>query len=145
MHSRILENIGGRRKFVVVLAPGEEAIATIQDFASEHRIGAASITGIGAFSGSKLGFFNPATKVYKENVLEMQTEVLSLLGNVSMEGEGNYHLHIHVVLGCDDASTRGGHLVSAWVNPTLELIIEESPGHLNRGKDEATGLVLLQP
>lgn len=144
MHSRILENIGGRRKFVLVLAPGEEAVATLQDFATREEIGAASISGIGAFSSTKLGYFNPTTKEFRENDIDMQCEVLSLIGNVAIE-DGKYHLHIHVVLGAPDATTRGGHLMEGTVNPTLELIVEEAPGHLTRGVDPDTGLVLLQP
>ena len=38
---------------------------------------------------------------------------------------GGVKLHIHIVLGCGDASVRGGHLVAGRVSPTMELIIEE--------------------
>ena len=70
-------------------------------------------------------------------------EVLSLLGDVSVE-EGEPKIHAHVVLGKSDASAHGGHLVSARVNPTLELILTESPAHLRRKHDSRSGLALIE-
>ena len=42
-----------------------------------------------------------------------------------------------------DASVAGGHLVSAEVRPTLEVIITQSPSYLRKAKDPETGLALL--
>jgi len=145
MRHRLLEEIEGRRRFVLALEVGEEAVETITAFAAEHNLCGASLTGIGAFSHSQLGYFNPATEEFVQNDVDEQTEVLSMIGNIAQEGESDHHLHVHVVLGCRDASTRGGHLVAGWVRPTLEIILEESPEHLQRGMDKKTGLVLLQP
>lgn len=145
MKHRILEDIGGRRKFLIVLAPGEEAIETVTAFAKENDVEGASIQGIGAFSHTQLGYFNPTTKEFVQNDINEQTEVLSMIGNVAVEEGEGFHLHIHTVLGCRDATTRGGHLIKGWVSPTMELIIEESEVHMKRSVDDATGLVLLKP
>ena len=156
MRYRILEDIGGRRKFVLVLDAGEEVVAAITRFASELGVKGASLTGIGALSHSRLGYFDPATKEFTANEIGEQTEVLSIVGNIAEavgddpdgddHGEaGGVRLHIHIVLGCRDASVRGGHLVAGWVSPTMELIVEEAQAHLTRGLDAATGLVLLEP
>jgi predicted DNA-binding protein with PD1-like motif len=48
-----------------------------------------------------------------------------------------------VVVGRSDGTTRGGHLLEAYVQPTLEVVIVESPRHLRRETDEQTGLPLL--
>lgn len=145
MRSRLLETAEGRRKFVLVLEAGEEAIASISAFTTENRLCGSSLSAIGAFSHSELGYFNPAIKEFVKNSLGEQTEVLSLLGNIATDAEGAIKLHIHAVLGCRDATTRGGHLVAGWVSPTLEVVMEESPSHLQRGLDHKSGLVLLQP
>lgn len=145
MRHKILENIGGRRKFVLVLEAGEDAVATITAFAQAQDLGATSLTGIGAFAHCALGYFNPATKEFRQNNIDEQTEVLSMIGNIAVEADGTHKMHVHVVLGCIDASTRGGHLIEGSVRPTLELVLEESPAHLARGVDEKSGLVLLQP
>lgn len=145
MRSRVLEFYGGRRKYVLVLEPGEEVVASVKRFAEQEGLTGASVQGIGALSHSELGYFNPTTKEFVSNKIDEQTEVLSLLGNIAQDCEDNVKLHIHIVLGCRDATTRGGHLVAGYVNPTAELIIEESEEHLRRGVDAPTGLVLLEP
>jgi predicted DNA-binding protein with PD1-like motif len=47
-------------------------------------------------------------------------------------------------LGKSDGAAIGGHLLKATVHPTLEVILEESPGYLQRRMDEATGLPLIK-
>jgi predicted DNA-binding protein with PD1-like motif len=145
MRYNVLEQIGDRRKFVLVLAAGEEAVATIEKFCNEAKVSAASLTGIGAFTHSSLGYFNPTTQEFVQNEIKEQTEVLSMIGTIAANREGAVKLHIHAVLGCRDATTRGGHLVAGHVNPTMELVIEESEAHLIRDHDAVTGLCLLQP
>lgn len=154
MRYRILEDIGGRRKFVLVLEAGEEVVASITHFATELKVKGASITGIGALARAKLGWFNPATREFRENRVDEQAEVLAITGNIAEGVDADGHdrqpgggvkLHIHIVLGCGDASVRGGHLVEGQVSPTMELIVEEVAAHLARGLDAETGLVLLEP
>ena len=145
MRYNVLEQIGARRKFVLVLAAGEEAITTVEKFCNETNVNSASLTGIGAFTSCSLGYFNPATQEFVQNEIEEQTEVLSMIGSIAANREGAVKLHIHAVLGCRDATTRGGHLVAGHVSPTMELVIEESETHLIRDHDEGTGLILLQP
>jgi hypothetical protein len=144
MHQRLLEAANGSRKFVLVLEPGEEAFASITGFATEMGLLGSSLTAIGAFSRAELGWFNPATKEFVKNVVDEQTEVISMMGNITEE-HGKVHLHAHVVLGTRDASAKGGHMVAGWVSPTLEVIIEEAPEHMKRGKDRKSGLILLKP
>jgi uncharacterized protein len=143
MRARLLEEIEGRRKFVLVLAPEEEAVETIAAFAMERDLGGASLSAIGAFSRASLGWFNSATGEFVRNEVDEQCEVVAMSGNIAME-DGKPHLHVHVCLARRDATTRGGHLVAGWVRPTLEVVIEESPEHLRRGRDAETGLVLLK-
>jgi len=145
MRHKLLEDIGGRRKFVLALDAGEDAIATITAFAQAQNLSATSLTGIGAFASASLGYFNPATKEFRQNDITDQTEVLSMIGNIAVTEDGNHKMHVHVVLGCIDATTRGGHLIEGSVRPTLEIVLEESPAHLTRGIDAKSGLVLLQP
>jgi predicted DNA-binding protein with PD1-like motif len=48
------------------------------------------------------------------------------------------------VLGRRDGSACGGHLLSAKVRPTLEVILNETPSHLQRRHDAETGLTLIR-
>ena len=42
-----------------------------------------------------------------------------------------------------DGSAWGGHLIEARVQPTLEVMLVESPSYLRRRTDAATGLPLI--
>ena len=68
--------------------------------------------------------------------------MLSLLGVVTLDGE-KPKLHGHIVVGRRDGTAHGGHLLEGHVWPTLEVIVEESPRHLQRRLDPATGLALI--
>jgi len=70
-------------------------------------------------------------------------EVLSLVGTIAPREDGEPQVHAHVVLGRSDGTTRGGHLLEAHVRPTLEVVLVESPEHLQRRTDEETGLPLI--
>jgi uncharacterized protein len=142
MQVRVL-NQGPPRVYAVVLETGEEAVACISRFAREHGLTASQVSAIGAFSEAVIGFFDFATRDYRRIAVRKQVELLSLLGDVADDG-GEPKLHVHVVLGRADGSTCGGHLLEARVRPTLEEVITESPGHLRRVRDPATGLTLIR-
>jgi predicted DNA-binding protein with PD1-like motif len=89
-----------------------------------------------------LGFFVPDKKDYDKILIREQVEVLSLLGDVALK-EGQPQIHAHVVIGKVDGTAHGGHLMLARVQPTLEVILTESPQHLQRKTDPASGLALI--
>jgi len=47
------------------------------------------------------------------------------------------------VVGKPDGAAHGGHLLEAHVRPTLELILTESPRHLQKRHDPESGLALI--
>jgi uncharacterized protein len=65
-----------------------------------------------------------------------------LIGDATSR-DGKPNIHAHVVLEKRDGSTAGGHLIKARVLPTLEVILAESPKHLTRELDKASGLALI--
>ena len=143
MRSKLLHE-NGERTFVLVFATGDEAIGGLESFAREHGLTAARFTGIGAFSGAKLGYFDRSSKDYAEIAVAEQVEVLSLLGDVALEVD-EPKVHAHVVLGRADGTAVGGHLLEAHVWPTLEVVLDESPAHLRKRSDPETGLALIDP
>jgi len=133
------------RNFVLVLEDGEEAFSAITRFAEEQQLTGASLTAIGAFRTSTLGFFDFASKSYKEIPVPEQTEVLSAIGDIAIGDDGKASLHMHVVLGLSDASTKGGHFIKGTVHPTLEIMIRESAVGLRRKKRDDLGIALIEP
>jgi uncharacterized protein len=136
-------NDDGRRTFVVVLDRGDDVISNLRSMAARHGIDAASLSAIGALSGVTLGFYRRETRTYDEIPVDEQVEVASLLGNLSRDEQGDVVLHAHGVVARSDGSTVGGHVLAARVEPTLEVVVEESPAHLVRRYRPDLGLSLI--
>jgi uncharacterized protein len=128
---------------VVILDSGEEAFAALTKFANETKISAASLTAIGAFERATIGWFDIASKSYRKIEVNEQCEVLSAIGDVALGDDGKASLHVHVVLGLSDGSTRGGHFLSGIVRPTLEVVLTEAPAKLRRRKRPELGIALV--
>jgi predicted DNA-binding protein with PD1-like motif len=69
---------------------------------------------------------------------------LSAIGDVAVADDGKASLHVHVVLGLSDGTTRGGHLLKGKVRPTLEVILTDTPVQLRRKKRPDIGIALIE-
>lgn len=137
-----LDEVEGRRVFVMVCDRGDEAVEALTVAAKHFDLTGAALTGIGAFSGVTLGFLDRARPDYARRVIRERVEVVSLVGNVALD-DGEPRVHVHVVVARYDGSALGGHLLGGTVDATLEVTIVESPKTLRRKTDPATGLALL--
>jgi uncharacterized protein len=143
MKSKLVSDEPSSKIHVAVLESGEEAFATLTRFANEAGISAASLTAIGAFEKATIGWFDFVTKSYKKIAVDEQCEVLSAIGDIAIGDDGKASLHLHVVLGLSDGSTRGGHLLEGKVRPTLEVVVTETPSTLRRKKKPDLGIALI--
>ncbi len=143
MKSKLIHDHEGEKTFALIFDTGDEAMASLVEFAKANALGASHFTAIGAFSDVILGYFDWEAKAYRQIPVREQVEVLSLLGDVALK-EGEPKVHAHVVVGCSDGSTRGGHLIVGHVRPTLEVILTESPQHLRKEIDQESGLALIR-
>jgi predicted DNA-binding protein with PD1-like motif len=141
MKWRLLDD-SGEKTYVLVLDKGDEVIGELTGFARAQSLAAAHFTAIGAFSEVTLGYFERDRKAYREIPLREQVEVLSLIGDIALDG-GEPKVHAHVVVGKSDGTAHGGHCLSARVWPTLEVVLAESPRHLRKRLDPETGLALI--
>jgi uncharacterized protein len=145
MKSTRIAGDGGGETRVVILDSGEEAFAALTKFANDAGITAASLTAIGAFERATVGWFDVDRRTYKEIEVSQQCEVLSAIGDVAVGDDGKASLHVHVVLGLSDGTTRGGHLLNGKVRPTLEVVLTDTPTHLRRKKKPDIGIALIDP
>lgn len=141
MRSKIL-NVKGERTIALVLDAGDEAMGEITRFAESNHIRAARFTAVGALSEAVIGWFDVDRRKYEEIPVRDQVEVLVMAGDIALDG-GKPKVHAHIVLGRRDGSTCGGHLLSARVRPTLEVMLEESPAALVRRFDPRFGIALI--
>jgi predicted DNA-binding protein with PD1-like motif len=145
MRHQLLNEDHTQRMFAVVLETGDEAMSCLQEFVRSNKILAAQLTGIGAFAEATLGYFDWKKKDYISNAIHEQVEVASMIGDVALSPSGDPALHIHVVVGKRDGTALAGHLLKALVRPTLEVILNESPAHLQKAYDPQSGLALIRP
>jgi hypothetical protein len=143
MRAKVL-NETAERVFALIFDTGEDPMAGLTRFAQEQNLTGAGFTAIGAFSQATLGYFDWDKKDYERIAVNEQVEVLALVGDIAIQGENEKKVHAHVVLGRRDGSACGGHLLSAKVRPTLEVILTESPGYLKRVHDPKSGLALIR-
>jgi uncharacterized protein len=144
MRTKLIDDAGvtGQKTFALVFSTGDQAMSVLKAFAKEQCLAASHFTAIGAFQDVTLGYFDWEKKDYIKIPVHEQVEVLSLVGDVTIS-DSKPNIHAHVVLGKRDGSTCGGHLIEAQVRPTLEVILTESPAHLERRFDKEVGLALI--
>ena len=142
MRDTLLNEHRGLRTFAIVLDTGDEAMAAIASFAAARHLRASQFTAIGALSRVVVAYFDWETKEYRRTSIGEQVEVLSLLGDVTCEN-GTPKVHAHIVVSKADATAHGGHFIEGHVRPTLEIVLTETPAHLERHFDPETGLILI--
>ena len=142
MKSKLIQD-GQLKTFALVFDTGEEVVAGLLQFAQGHKLTGAHLTAIGAFERVTLGFFDVAKNDYRRIAIQEQVELMSLVGNIAQDDSGDPKLHAHVVVGKSDGSAHGGHLLDAYVRPTMEVIVVEAPQHLRRTMRGEFGLALL--
>ena len=87
------------------------------------------------FENAVVGWFDIATKSYKKIRVDEQCEVLSALGDIATGDDGKASLHVHVVLGLADGTTRGG----GHAGPRPAEVAIMGMFSFLKGKDEAAG------
>lgn len=131
------------RTFFLVFDRGDEVIDTLRRFAIDRGIRGAHFAALGAFESATIAFWNRDTQKYENHEVGEQCEVLSLLGDIAIDGDET-RIHSHVTLGRSDFSAIGGHLVRAVVYPTLEMHLADYDTVLTRRRDEESRLHLIR-
>jgi uncharacterized protein len=131
------------KTFVLIFKTGDELAKGLSTFAEEQKLSAASFKAVGALSSVRLGWFSWESKKYELSVtLDEQVELLSLIGDIALY-QGKPVVHAHAVIGRKDGTAQGGHLLEAYIRPTCEVVLTESPAHLQKYFDPESGFVLI--
>ncbi|MGI8811692.1 MAG: PPC domain-containing DNA-binding protein [Pyrinomonadaceae bacterium] len=142
MKSKLIAEENGKT-YAIIFDAGDEVKSGLMDFAKKHGLSASSFTAIGAFERATLGYFDIEKQEYEKIPFNEQVEVISLIGDVATGSDGNPKVHAHCVVAKRDGTAHGGHLLEAFVRPTLELILTESPTHLRKTYRDEFGLALI--
>jgi predicted DNA-binding protein with PD1-like motif len=156
---------------VIKLDAGEEIMSTLKNFVSDNKIKGGFLTGIGTGNEITLGFYDAEKRIYHKRFFPDDHEFASLIGNISYldpapidntrddktqgvrknSAKPNNRcgvnadpvIHIHCTIGPLNFVTYSGHLFSAKVGATCEIMITLSDKKLIRKPDAKTGLNLL--
>jgi predicted DNA-binding protein with PD1-like motif len=137
----VSESSGGEKTYAVIFGKGDEVLSGLTEFAEQEKATSGHFTAIGALQGARFGWFDSAQKAYRNIPINQQVELISLLGDVGLVN-GAPQIHAHGVVGFPDGSVRGGHLLQAFVWPTLEVFFTCCPTALVKTRDEETNLFL---
>lgn len=120
---------------------GEEITAQLRAVCEKENVRLASVEALGATDKFTVGVYNVEEKKYYALNFTGAHEIVSLTGTVNtMNGE--YYSHLHMSCANESGAVVGGHLNSAQVSATCEMVIRVIDGVVDRFKDGETGLNL---
>ncbi len=124
---------------VLRLDVGEEIIASMEKLAKAENIRLASVMGLGAAKELTVGALDPETKEYRRSTFTGLYEITSLVGTINTFN-GEFYTHLHMNAASAGGAAVGGHLNSAVIGATAEIVVTVIPGTVDRRKDPDVGL-----
>ena len=131
------------KKYVVRLDPDEDIVASLREICEKESIHLAEVNGLGALKDFTTVLFDTATKQFISSSFRFPAEITSLWGLITTKN-GEFYPHIHMSCGDIRGNVYGGHLSSATVSATAELVISTMDGTVEREMNEEIGLNLLK-
>jgi predicted DNA-binding protein with PD1-like motif len=132
------------KQYAVIFYQGDEAFSGLLEFADKYHVTSAHFTAIGALNRATLGWFDPKRKMYKKISIDGQHEVIGMSGDIALF-QGKPVVHTHMVVGNPDGTTRAGHVLAAYVSPTLEVMVIVDSIAMKKRFDPTTDLTLIDP
>jgi uncharacterized protein len=144
MQVQLLRRGERTKEYAVIFGEGDEAFSGLLAFAQKYRVTSAHFTAIGGLSSATLAWYDPQRKMFKKIPIDGQVEVASMIGEIALY-QGKPVVHSHMVVATSDGSTRAGHVLAAFVSPTLEVMITVDPIAMQKRLDPENGLTLIDP
>jgi predicted DNA-binding protein with PD1-like motif len=142
MQVQLLNHGEPTKQYAVIFYQGDEAFSGLLEFAQKYHVTSAHFAAIGAVNGATLGWFDPQRKMYKKIPINGQHEVIGMSGDIALY-KGKPVVHTHMVVGTSDGTTRAGHVLAAYVTPTLEVMVTVDPVAMQKRFDPETDLTLI--
>ncbi len=144
MQVQLISSEGGHKEYEVIFGKGDEAFSGLTEFVQKYNIAGGHFTAIGAIDHGTLAWFDRERKMYKRLPVTRQAEVVSMVGDIGLY-KGKPAVHTHMVVAFADGTTLGGHVLDAYVFPTLEVMVTVDPVPMYKSFDPETGLSLFNP
>jgi predicted DNA-binding protein with PD1-like motif len=144
MQVQLLNPGEATKQYAVIFYQGDEAFSGLLAFAEKYHVTSAHFTAIGAVSGATVAWFDPQRKMYKKIPVVGQHEVIGMSGDIALYRDKPV-VHTHMLVGNPDGTTVGGHVLEAYVSPTLEVMVTVDPKAMQKRFDPETDLTLIDP
>ena len=123
----------------IKLDEGENLIESLKKVCREIKTTTTVIlSGVGQLQKVTLGYYKEKNNYTPKKYIE-KLELLSLTGTI-FHSKDEYLPHLHIILGREDKTTIGGHLLEGIIGVTAEIIILVNPIEITRRYNPDTGL-----
>lgn len=123
---------------------GENVTEAIKEVCKKEGICGGYFQGIGACSTATLSTYIPEQNDFIDHEISGMLEMVSLMGNITMDCDNQPFLHSHAVFSClkqaGGITVTAGHLKEARIGYTGEIIITPAGDTAGRQFDENTGI-----
>lgn len=127
---------------ILRLERGEEIVANLTALCEQEKITLGQVSGLGAVDYVEAGYYQVAEQQYHKHVYDQEAEIISLTGSIT-QMNGEVYLHLHIAISDAEGKMHGGHLNAAKISATAEIFVTRLSGTVERWKDEAVGLNLM--
>lgn len=122
---------------------GDEIVEKVKELGLKENIKLANVSALGATDYFVAGVYSVPEKKYYKNEFKGVYEITNITGTINtMDGE--FYSHLHITCADQNGACFGGHLNSAKVSATCEMVITIIEGTVDRFHDETTGLNLFK-
>jgi predicted DNA-binding protein with PD1-like motif len=121
------------KTYKVSMRPGDEVMSGLMRFAAAHPMVQAQLSGVGGVRSAVLAWYDPKVRAFKRIEVNEKCEISGVTGTITTTAQGKPNVHLHLVLTRQDGSSVSGHLISAVIDPVLEVFVTD----LGPGKDVA--------
>ena len=122
---------GAGKTYKVSFKAGDDVMGGMARFAAAHPTEQAQLSGVGGVSKAVLAWYDPKVRAFRRIAVDEKCEISGVTGTITKDAQGKPNVHLHLVLSRQDGSTVSGHLISATVDPILEVFVTD----LGPGKD----------
>ena len=117
------------RTYRINLKKDDEIMSGLTEFAAKYRIRNAHFTGLGAVNKGLFGWADPESgRGQKKIELNQEAEIVSFIGNISMDSEGRSVVHGHGSVALSDGTVKGGHWWEVYVSIIAVVFVTEAEG-----------------
>jgi predicted DNA-binding protein with PD1-like motif len=142
---KLISDTGHTETYAIIFSPGDEVLSGLKEFALKYHVKSAHFTAIGDARSAKFGWYDKSKQMFKVTEINEFAEITSMVGDIALNKKNEPVVHAHINLAVKDGTVHGGHLLEAFADPTLEVIMTVEPEALYKKLNEEYGILIIDP